>query len=63
MDDMLRKQDPDYARKSDIKWNFTKFLVNSKGKPVKRFEPTAPISEVEAAIVRELAKVVVSAIK
>lgn len=63
MDDMLRKQDPDYDRKSDIKWNFTKFLVNSKGKPVKRFEPTAPISEVEAAIVRELAKVVVSAIK
>jgi glutathione peroxidase len=25
---------------SKIKWNFTKFLVNSSGKPVKRFAPT-----------------------
>jgi glutathione peroxidase len=24
---------------SDIKWNFTKFLVNSDGKPIKRFAP------------------------
>ena len=54
MDNMLRKQDANYDRKSDIKWNFTKFLVNRKGKPVMRFEPTAPIEEVEAAIVKEL---------
>ena len=25
---------------SKIKWNFTKFLVDKKGKPVKRFSPT-----------------------
>ena len=24
---------------SNIKWNFTKFLINSEGKPVKRFSP------------------------
>jgi glutathione peroxidase len=24
-----------------IKWNFTKFLINAEGKPVKRFAPTA----------------------
>lgn len=23
-----------------VKWNFTKFLINSEGKPVKRFAPT-----------------------
>ena len=63
MDEMLRKQDPYYDRKSDIKWNFTKFLVITKGQPIMRFEPTAPISEVEAAIIRELAKVVVGAVK
>ncbi|MBW7455892.1 glutathione peroxidase [Paenibacillus sepulcri] len=29
---------------SAIKWNFTKFLVNREGKPVKRFAPmTAPL--------------------
>ena len=29
----------------DIKWNFTKFLVNREGKVVKRFDPTSnPIS-------------------
>lgn len=50
MDEMLRKKDPDYARKSDIKWNFTKFLVNRKGKVVKRFEPTDRMEDVEAMI-------------
>ena len=25
---------------SKIKWNFTKFLIDSTGKPIKRFSPT-----------------------
>ncbi len=54
MDQMLKKQDPDYASKSDIKWNFTKFLVNRKGKVVARFEPTASMDEVERAILKLL---------
>ena len=28
MDQMLRRQDADYDKKADIKWNFTKFLVS-----------------------------------
>ena len=40
LDDMLHKVDPDYQQKPDIKWNFTKFLVNKKGMVVARFEPT-----------------------
>ncbi len=38
---MLAKADPDYDKKSDIKWNFTKFLISRDGKILARFEPTA----------------------
>ncbi len=47
LEDMLGKADPDYAKKPDIKWNFTKFIVDRNGKVVKRFEPTADMAEVE----------------
>ena len=50
MDEMLRKQDADYDKKSDIKWNFTKFLVSRDGRVVKRYEPTDKISDIEADI-------------
>jgi glutathione peroxidase len=33
-----------------IKWNFTKFLVDSKGRVRKRFAPTAKPSSIESAI-------------
>jgi len=42
--------DPDWAKKPDIKWNFTKFLVNKKGQVVARFEPTEKISKIEEQI-------------
>ena len=54
MDEMLRKQDADYNKKSDIKWNFTKFLVSRDGRVVKRYEPTDKISDIEADVTREL---------
>lgn len=41
LDDMFTKADPDYAKKADIKWNFTKFLIDQEGNVVERFEPTA----------------------
>lgn len=41
LDEMFTKEDPDYAKKSDVKWNFTKFLVSRDGKVTQRFEPTA----------------------
>ena len=49
LDKMLGKSDPDYAKKSDIKWNFTKFLIGRDGRIIRRFEPTAPLSEIEDA--------------
>jgi len=54
MDGMLRKQDAEYDKKSDIKWNFTKFLVSRDGRVVKRYEPTEKISDIEADICTEL---------
>ena len=56
LDDMLSKEDPDYKQKPDIKWNFTKFLINKKGQVVARFEPTTKTEIIEAQIKEELAK-------
>ena len=50
LDDMLSKADPDYKQKPDIKWNFTKFLINKKGQVVARFEPTTKIDVIAAEI-------------
>lgn len=54
MDQMLRKKDARYDKKPDIKWNFTKFLIDRRGRVVSRFEPTQDIQEVEKAIVKLL---------
>ena len=50
LDDMLSKADPDYKQKPDIKWNFTKFLINKKGQVVARFEPTEKTENIEKQI-------------
>ena len=50
LDDMLSKEDADYKSKADIKWNFTKFLVNKKGQVISRFEPTESIASIETQI-------------
>ena len=54
LEDLLAKDDPDYAGKPDIKWNFTKFLVDREGNVVRRFETTASIPDVVAPAVEEL---------
>jgi len=50
LDDMLHKADPDYQQKPDIKWNFTKFLINKKGQVVARFEPTENLENIAKQI-------------
>ena len=54
MDDMLRKRDADFDKKSDIKWNFTKFLVSRDGRVLKRYEPTDKMSDIEADLQMEV---------
>ena len=50
MDQMLSRNDPDYASNPDIKWNFTKFLIDRNGKVVARFEPVVTPEEIDSAI-------------
>lgn len=39
-----------------IKWNFTKFLIDTEGNPVERFAPTTKPETIEADIVKLLKK-------
>lgn len=50
LEKMFDEADPDWRKKSDIKWNFTKFLVDRNGNVVARFEPTADMNKVEDCI-------------
>lgn len=50
LEGMLEKEHPDYTSTSDIKWNFTKFLVDKKGNVVERFEPTTSLEIVQKAV-------------
>lgn len=50
MSKMLEKIDPDYKNNSDIKWNFTKFLVTRDGNIVNRYEPIDDILDIEDRI-------------
>ena len=45
-----------FGDKAYIQWNFTKFLVDREGKVVARFEPTADMEGVRAAVAAELEK-------
>lgn len=51
LESVLGRIAPNYAQSSDIKWNFTKFLIDREGNVVQRFEPTADMAEVEEKIV------------
>ena len=52
--EILSEADPDYASKSDIKWNFTKFLIDRKGNVVARFEPTTSFDVIKKEIEKVL---------
>ncbi|MEN9001565.1 MAG: glutathione peroxidase, partial [Flavobacteriales bacterium] len=39
---------------SRIKWNFEKFLIDSNGKPIKRFSPKTKPKTMEGAIIKAL---------
>ena len=50
LDQMFRAQDSLFDRTPDIKWNFTKFLIDRDGNVVRRFEPYEGYVPVEAAL-------------
>lgn len=55
MDDLLAAWHPDYRETSDIKWNFTKFLVDRSGHVIARFEATEDMADVRKAVEEALA--------
>jgi len=50
LEDMFARADPEWDKKPDIKWNFTKFIIDRNGNVVARFEPTADMKKVEDCI-------------
>ena len=50
MSALLKTIDKDYKNNPDIKWNFTKFIVDRDGNVVARFEPTADMADVEKCV-------------
>ncbi len=53
MSAMMLKVDKNYKNNPDIKWNFTKFVIDREGNVAARFEPTADMADVRA-FVRDL---------
>lgn len=47
MNSYIEKIDPDFRNNSEIKWNFTKFLVDKSGNVVARFEPVDNMAKIE----------------
>lgn len=52
----LKEEYPDYLIGRNIRWNFTKFLVDANGEVIKRFEPTESDLDIVAEIERLLAE-------
>ena len=47
---MISKISSSTKAPGDIKWNFTKFLIDREGNPVKRYSPTCKPEEIDADI-------------
>ena len=50
MSAMLKKIDKDYKNNPEIKWNFTKFVIDREGNVVKRYEPTYDMKKFSAEV-------------
>lgn len=50
LNQLLIASDADYMKKPDIKWNFTKFLVDRNGNVTDRFEATADITQIQEKV-------------
>jgi len=50
LEEMLRKENPNFEEEASIKWNFTKFLIDKDGNVLQRFEPTTDISKIDEII-------------
>ena len=46
----IKSIDKDYKNNPNIKWNFTKFVIDRAGNVVARFEPTAKMEDVRSCV-------------
>ena len=51
---IVKKMDKDYKNNGNIKWNFTKFLIDREGNIVERMEPTLSMEKVKAEVEKVL---------
>ena len=56
MSGLLKTIDKDYKNNPNIKWNFTKFVVDREGNVVARFEPTADMKNLEECVKKKKKK-------
>ena len=54
MNSIAKKMDPDFKNNGNIKWNFTKILVDREGNIVARFEPTDKMDKVKEEVEKYL---------
>ncbi len=47
---VVKKMDKDYKNNANVKWNFTKFLIDREGNIVARFEPTTDVKIVKKRV-------------
>jgi len=52
--DFLKSKRPGIMGTKNIKWNFSKFLVNKNGEVVKRYSPTTKPESIESDIIKLL---------
>ncbi len=50
MNVIMKKFDKDFKNNPNIKWNFTKFVVDRSGNVVARFEPTGDMKKLDSLI-------------
>ena len=54
MNGVVKKMDKNYKNNGNIKWNFTKFLINKEGEIVARYEPTYSLKKIKEDIAAQL---------
>ena len=47
---IVRSMDKDYKNNGNIKWNFTKFVIDREGSIAARFEPTASLDKLKEKV-------------
>ena len=47
---VVKKMDKDFKNNGNVKWNFTKFLIDREGEIAARFEPTVNMKDVKTKV-------------